>query len=233
MAHPVPSGTIVRASIVQSLFGPGEVIVNTLWFRASAAADIDDLTTGLLSDYVDPVRALQTDPLHYDAINVSSYPPPALYGSDIVISPSRHGTAGADTSISPATAWVATLETGLIGRKHRGRLFIAGCQESDYLNGSLNGTFAATAQTTFNTVLTDLAGIANWVWVVAHTRDKNPNWQPNPALTPYDRRRTLPAVTPEYNPVTQVLVRPVLRQQRRREIGVSHRGARGGPSHVP
>jgi hypothetical protein len=132
--------------------------------------------------------------------------------------------AGGDASqaLPPQCAWVITLYSDQIGRRHRGRIYVPGFSE----NKQSDGNWGAAELTTMNTALATLvnkygpSGTAtDFQWGIwsertafgCVTRD----------VPPYDHYQAdTPAPQLAFTPLDRVLARGIVYTQRRRVIGV-------------
>lgn len=74
---------------------------------------------------------------------------------------------GVPTAASPGNVAVAVkILTGLTGRNHRGRNFIAGIPEADTADNQISNAFHDALQAAYFELLGDLTGL-NWEWVIA------------------------------------------------------------------
>lgn len=202
-----PAGGEVFKAVIRQLLR-GQEVQNVLFFRGiSGAESAAQLASELESDLFPLMGAVQTQPLKYLGTVVTQVTPIVL---DLVqtahLLPPQDGqksTNGASNSL----AVVMTLRTGQAGKTHRGRIYIAGFDPSDFPGDIANST-AATLFTNFAN------GLLN-------------KWGPSGSslffkLGVYSRALggTSPYTVAGWQQVTAIQTQPVIANQRRRRIGV-------------
>lgn len=133
------------------------------------------------------------------------------------------GNISTGTPLPPANALVVQLKTGLVGRRNRGRLYIAGLRVEDV--GS-DGNVGSASLAAFNASLAThgaayfIGGtVADWDWVIWSFRYAS-GWRPAPAH-PHHLEFVGPISSQnEAVAINSAMCSPIWRMQRRREVGV-------------
>lgn len=130
------------------------------------------------------------------------------------------GAVGGD-ALPPQCALVVTLGSGLIGRRHRGRIYGYGFGESDQIGGTWSSTNITTLQSNFNTWFnkykdggTD-AKIKLGIW--SDRTAFGCAWVGNP---PTHQQVDSPNPDTAFTPATGFTMRGVVNTQRRRAVGI-------------
>jgi hypothetical protein len=133
------------------------------------------------------------------------------------------GNWATGTPLPPATALVLQMKTGLVGRRNRGRVYIAGLRVEDL--GSDGNVLAGTVSAENTQAIAVLAAygpggtVADWDLVVWSFRYAS-GWKDDPS-TPGGLVYVGPISSQnEANGVTSMVCSPIWRVQRRREVGV-------------
>lgn len=112
-------------------------------------------------------------------------------------------------SLPPQDAAVATLRTGIAGRSRRGRHYWAGLTESSQNHGAIDSAWVAAVQTYYDDLVAALGSggsNADYEWGVWSKK----LGEPSPHV--YN-------LTSGFRPITEVVVRDIVRSQRRRQLG--------------
>jgi len=125
---PIPDG-VSKVSLIGQLAGGAEEFVTSFWIAAAGTTQAAvDTMTGLIHDAVQfgmpDLKLLLSDDCAFTDVRVYSYPEG---GPNATFQASRPITGGAGTySIYQPLqlSLVATLETGILGRSFRGRMYI-------------------------------------------------------------------------------------------------------------
>lgn len=192
-------GDIFRVGIVQTLHA--QTVVNILHYRQTvddggAPSNAAKLASSIIATIVPAMKAVQSSELVHDWVTCQKiWPlPPNLTHIDV----GGAGAAGvAIDSLPTSVAVVITKLTNFAGPKYRGRMYVAGLPEEHEADSQLAPGQVANWET-LGTLLDDnLSNTGDsWSPVIWH-RDSS-----------------------TWDVVTSHLVRPRLRNQRRRQIGV-------------
>lgn len=190
-------GDKYRATIVGTLHG--QTINTVLYYRESTNADAFGalgLATLVDNNIAANLVNWQAQEYTYLYTSVQKFDPPPTMLPVVVATSTGNGGGGVQSLPSSVCATI-TKQTAFAGRRYRGRIFLAGVPVVDEVNSELSpGSRAslATEAATLNDQLTDVGG--NVFDPILWHRD-----------------------TGLFNVITQIRVNPILRVQRRREIG--------------
>lgn len=133
------------------------------------------------------------------------------------------GGATAVEPLPPQCAVVITLNTGLIGRRRRGRIYLPGYSEPDQSSGAWLSAFITTLTTNWTTFFNKYAGssptsptvrLGVWSFRIATGCVRSPN-------PPYDHIQVdSPNLADAFRPLTAFVPRSTVYTQRRRVIGI-------------
>lgn len=198
-------GDVVQVNILGTLVG--QLIEYVLHFRAkNGTATIPGLVTDLQAGALkDLVTQGKSDGLVFAQLKLTSLVPYGTAPAFVTLSPNWPGLSAGDP-LPPQCAQVVTKYTGLIGRRRRGRLYLAGGREAD----QAGGVWAAGN-------VTAVQGYADALLAVFGTGGSS-NWQ----LAVWSR--VVAGAAPPFNAtaaeiVQSLLVRNLVETQRRRAIG--------------
>ncbi len=190
----------------------GQQIVSVWHYRqgsanTSANSDVKSLALGFEASVVPSIQAAVTADFTYGTIESRSFPlpPVPVVGYDEVLTDSG-GVAG--VSLPPSVAIVLRRRTAFLGRKYRGRMFLAGVDVATITDGVVSdvGQIA---------LLDTLGGKLHTAF--AFTAIGSPTFVPEICTILYDE----PTDTYSYRAtdVTGYDLDKIVRSQRRREIG--------------
>ena len=216
----VLSGNVVKLAMQGTLYG--QEVITVLHFVPVSDSDTDSLDAAIQAGWIATSKLDQTANFTY-LQNEYTIVQPAGPASIIYTMPGGLvGTQSTNLNMDPAAAIVVTKRTALAGRRFRGRIYLASIPTAFYQNGSLVPANQTTMQTHYNSITTYFTSGAgsNWTPVVYHDRIKNPLWQPNSALAGFDPRKTIEDPGGfSVQEITTLQVEPIIRSQRRREVG--------------
>jgi hypothetical protein len=225
-------GDVYKLTLVQQYLGM--LVQNTHYFDRKTAGDPTVADAQVLADYFkDAFKAQQNAAISYYSWTLQQM----RGGTVTAIASECRRTGGilyqgiftgtlvgslAGESLPPQSAMVTTLNTGLAGKRRRGRMYLAGKGEAEQSGGTwLVGTTTAMA--------------AVWSTVIAAygTAGTEPNWRLGvwsertaTGCVPAETRPHTPTnVNPPdlanaYAPITSAQVKSIVYSQRRRTLGV-------------
>jgi len=179
----------------------GQILQNVIhfWRDAYVSADLPVLLTNFRDHWLNPYRdnmaaEVQFLSLHAEKLQTGG-------GGDIAdLVLTVTGGGGSDTRVPLQLAMVVQLQTGLSGRKNRGRIYMYGITCNWLASGVWNPTNLASAQARFDTIKASWVTAATYGWfMVIHGKTDGPN---------------------EYRLVNNMQVRSLPGTQRRRQVGV-------------
>lgn len=186
----------------------GGEVLNVMHFRGDLVTSNEQ---GLADDFRDQMgttmRGRASNEMFFEFIEVVPLVP---YGGGPVTASFPSNTLGSviGSAASGTIAEVVTIYTSQIGRRHRGRIYLAGAVNNRIVSGSFNST-QVTASQAFVTALAgryvgDLhtGSYTMGVWSKA-IAGPDPPWS-----------------TDAFTPATSLTLRTLVRTQRRRQIGV-------------
>jgi hypothetical protein len=204
-------GDSFRIATVGKLFN--QAVVNTFYYQqttnnASGASDFSQLFDALDSNIFPPLASCVTADVTWGVAEIRRMviPPAAPTGEDFDMN--RFGGIATPT-LPPANCVVIRRKTGFLGRKYRGRIYVPGIPSAWVTNGQLTNATGLIAFDNLAAVLRQpiASGGANPTTFTPVLATLVPGVPPNPA-------------TLRVNTIVNTFVDPVLRVQRRREIGV-------------
>jgi hypothetical protein len=205
-------GDPFKVALVGGLYG--QSIVNVFHYQQSTAntstlSDVESLARAFNDQVVPDVQGAVSEDMQYGTVEARSFVPPGgvLLGFDLSI---VGNGAGAQPGLPPASAVVIRKRTARLGRKYRGRNYFAGVPADDVAAGAL--VTGGGTPTRWGAVAT--AMLANIVWTAAGS----PTFIP--VIAALDPSVIVAPVGVRVQPITSTFLDTVLRQQRRREIGV-------------
>ena len=226
-------GDVYRMQVVGQL--GGQQILNNYHFTTDTATYTPADFTALATDCKELWRALQNPAFTYRSWRATQ-----LWGTEVTpiaaecradgglvfegnYTSLTSGSGGASDYLPPQCAFVWTLNTGQIGRRRRGRIYVAGWGEGDQTNGQWTPTMltaSLAAMTTFTNKYmgdTSTSPVFRWgVWsqrvATGCVRRKEP---------PFDFHNIeTPNYGDAFRPITGVVQRSTVFSQRRRVVGV-------------
>lgn len=209
------AGDHFRLAAVGSL--AGQLIVNTFHYRQSTGntstlSDTESLARAWNAKFLDPTARLvnvQAQAMEWKLIESRSFPLPGtpMVGYDLVTT--ETGVVE-EVALPPSVAAIIRRKTALLGRKYRGRIYIAGLGVGTTASGLIND--AGT--------ITDLGDLAIALYApLTWTAGGSPTFIPE-ICTVVSDGATPPVYSYRATDITYAVVDLVLRSQRRREVGV-------------
>lgn len=204
-------GDVFRVAYLQKLFG--QLIVNTFGYRQSTAnatvnSDQSELATAFQVNIVDAIANATAAGLTAGTLEVRTVPPfgDPITGVDIplVVAGNRE-----DPPCPPTVAVVIRRRTSFLGRRFRGRIYIAGIAAADQASGVIAGVDP----------LANFAAVAAAIGgPIASANVGAPSFEPV-LIGRIPAQRSLPQTGWLITPITSADKDNTLRSQRRREIG--------------
>lgn len=197
---------VVRLRLHYRLFGQlcqSGMHFQFLTIGATATGLATDFDTNLVATFAAAVAA----DVSYESITVEAVAPPTLATIERDISPDVAGTQVGE-ALPPANAAVFSLRTPNKGRRYRGRFYLSGIERTFGNAGQVDGA-GLTALQALATALDARYGVGGTsadYRMVVHS--------------PEDLTAEPPRVGTITTDVTSIVVDPVIRTQRRRQIGV-------------
>lgn len=228
----MPAGDVFRISI--QAVGQNSVYMNVLAIQQIGAIDVGQSAIQLFADgFKEAWRTQQSD-----TITWRSWRAVQVFGGDVDYNaePCQRvggkafeanlsgtlvgGVSGAD-ALPPQCALVTTLGSGLIGRRHRGRIYTFGMDETKQLAGSWTTTVMTALNTSFATFFNKYKDggtdpqIKLGIW--SDRTAFGCEWVGKP---PVHTQVDPPSPATAFTPATGFTMRNVVYTQRRRAIGV-------------
>jgi hypothetical protein len=188
--------TIFRVTLVQSMYG--QQIQNVFHLRGASSdpLELSAIAEDVNTFWVNVVSAEQTASLVYNGIRVrmleSQFP---TFTKTI----NRPGAFGTDDQMLTFSAFILRLRAAEIGRRGRGRLYIAGLLKGWYVNGVVTAATITRWQLVINQLMGSYGPTGNRPYKLCIVPSKPPV---------------------EHRDVTTMSIAPTLGVQRRRNIGV-------------
>lgn len=214
----------------------GQQFINTYAFNAIAETAVTNAdATALAVDAKDAFRAINIPTVTYSSWRLTQ-----LRGTGVtpvqgecrteggqafegLYTTNTAGTGSSGDALPPQCALVITLNTGFIGRRRRGRLYVPGFAETDQAAGTFTGTLITAATTAWNVFFNKYAGATPtsplWrlgVWSYRIATGCVPGPPPNFGHVQVDP----PNLADAFRPCTAYALRSTVYTQRRRVIGV-------------
>lgn len=209
-------GDVYKAGIVSNLFS--QEVVNVLHYRqASANGTIEDSRTQLAKAIwsnivLGALKPLVCNTLHFERIDIRDViaPPGTVGGIDWYPDPNSQAGSVTTTCCPPTVAVVIRKRTTLLGRAYRGRAFFAGIP----IGSTSLGLLSEAAQAAWEADLTSALAVT-----INSGETGGPDFAP---VLVGALRAVQPGPITSYRvtPIVSADLDPVLRVQRRREIGV-------------
>lgn len=228
----MPAGDVFKMSV--QAVGQNSIYMNVLAIRQIGAVDLAQADFQAFADgYKEAVRTQQSSALtwrNWRAVQV--FGPTVDYtvkqcarvgGSAFEANLSGTVAGGQPTgdALPPQSALVVTLGSGLIGRRHRGRIYLACFSEADQVAGTWNSSMLTALTAAFTTFFNKYkAGgtdpkIQLGIW--SERTAFGCEWQGKP---PQHVQIDSPLPDQAFTPVTGFTVRSTVNTQRRRAVGV-------------
>jgi len=206
----VTNRQVVQLDVVGSLFG-GRTI-NRFYYMSPGPADPAPVSGTFCNDFWDAVKAGWTNAVSLDWSLVGIlFRRVNIYGlaPQVVLAGGLTGpfVGSRLASCPPADCVVIKRRTSLIGKRARGRVYIAGVAENDHENGMLT----ATGLTNFGGLVVTLASGINHAGV---------NYQPSQVYWTHTPVGGGGIANVEGEVIFATDVDPIIRTQRRRQVGV-------------
>lgn len=197
----MPAGDTYRLS--QLFLMANNPMQTDAYFRDDAGAGFGAMAAAWDSTFVANALPLLSQDLQLDGVRISDPVQRVLAGQ---VFPNTGTTGGvASPALPPASAVVVTLSTGIYGRGKSGRQFLPGMPEGVQLDGRVPPLTLASWQAAWD-AMNAAMNSAGFTWIV-----------------PTINRAAHPPTYTALNPVVLLVARPILRQQKRRELNRSIR----------
>jgi hypothetical protein len=191
---------LVQVNAVQTIFN--QTVLNSFWYYAfSGPGSVTSLLHQVNTAVITPwVAAVTSDVTFVRLDGAKVFPLPRAFTVSLSLA---HAGTGAPPTVPINAAMTFTKQTAFAGRKYRGRWFISGFAQATVTNGQVSAAALATFQSLANAFAEDLTDSDGTVWntVLLHGR--------------------IPTTgSPSYTSITAARANPIIRNQRRRQIGV-------------
>lgn len=216
MANTGIVGDVYRAAVVGHLFGQ-EIVHVSFWQQSTPnTSGLDSrrqLSQAIANAWAGNISPQQATTMVIEDVTITDVVPFGSTSGEDVFDGDPLPSAGTSTlgvSCPPATAVVARKRTGFIGRKYRGRNYYAGIPVGSTSVGQLTSGALAAWTAAVSALIVNQPGFGGdgtpvFVPVIVGVATKDEGGHP---------------LSYRVTQVTATDVDPVLRQQRRREIGV-------------
>jgi hypothetical protein len=194
------AGDIVQANLVQTLHAQ-TLLTRFFYVTDTGPGDLSAFLTAFgtrITAALPPILSSDWTGVRIDVQRVS--PRPVTFQvTEVLNAPGQN----VGPSLPSSVAVVVSKRTQFAGRKYRGRWYFGGFRASDTLNSQLTASALALIQTQMDTLATPLVAGANETWfpILSH------GYIAGTEVIAYDK-------------LTGVTARQILRNQRRRQIGV-------------
>jgi hypothetical protein len=191
---------LVQANLVSTCFG--QTLINSMWYYAfSGPGSVTTLLHAINTTVMPQFKAnLSADVTFVRLDGAKVFPLPRAF--TVSLSLATPGTAAAPT-VTLNACMTITKQTAFAGRKYRGRWFVSGLPTAATAGGQLTAAALTNFQGLANALAEDLTDTDGTVWntVLLHGR--------------------IPGTgSPTYTPIVNARANPILRNQRRRQIGI-------------
>lgn len=200
-------GDIWRVAFEGKILG-GEYVNVWHFKQKTASPDVEDVIDYVVTNFYDLMKTQGIGPnWTLEIAHARKLEQPATLFEKAL---SVQGTAASGAELPPQSAMVITLRSNLIGRRHRGRLYLGGFNEST----QTAGTWEPGVQSAFQTYVDDLVAAlghsgsnVDWIWGIWSRRygGEDPG--------PYN-------LTAGWTDIYSAVVRETVHAQRRRVAGV-------------
>jgi len=185
-----------KVVISQTLFG--QLVQNRIWLQGEDFQEADEVCQQVKNNWITPIKFLQHNGLHYTSVSVRQFDAQPAGGATLALA--LTGGQAEETQGISFTCGLVHFSTGLTGKQFRGRYYLAGHRQG----GTQFGQFTA-------------AELALWETQMAILRNNfvGPTGGAT-GLSLFIRGEKVIHNTL----VTDIRMTPILRCQRRRNIGV-------------
>jgi hypothetical protein len=195
-------GDIIQCTINQDLHS--QVLINSFHYvLQSGTGDLEDLLTIFRTAVANPLLAIQSDELFRTSIVVQHILPFPRRFPLISALPAQGSFAG--ISLPTSVAGVVSKQTDFAGRSYRGRWYIGGIPVVSAVESKLTPAAVAAWDLATTNWATTLVAADGTNWRASMLRNAAP-----PGQTPILEAQAL----------RDIVVRPILRNQRRRQVGI-------------
>jgi len=194
------AGDIVQANLVMSLHG--QTCMNRFFYVTDAGpGDIVGFATAFKALVSGKLPQICSHELTFTRIDCQRIMPrPTTY---VVTAPVNLPGLGVDNAIPVQSTYCVSKVTQYAGRKYRGRWYVPGISVTSVTESQIPAAVITNLQTAWDSFALVMTTAANESWfpILSH------GFVPNTDVLHYDK-------------LTKVVVRPVIRNQRRRQVGV-------------